>query len=114
MKLWPAALAILLVFCLPLLASTQGQRARGAAVFAASGCQHCHSIRNVGGQKGPDLSGVGRRKKKPAMLNQILYGSKVMPAFKDILDQSDVNDLIAYLRSCRDKPSKTLRPANSN
>jgi mono/diheme cytochrome c family protein len=114
MKLWPVALALLLVFCLPLLASTQEQRAHGAAVFAASGCQHCHSIRNVGGNKGPDLSGVGRRKKKPAMLNQILYGSKVMPAYKEILDQSDVDDLIAYLRSCRDKPAKPLPATNSN
>ena len=114
MKFWLAVLALLLVFRLPLRASTQEQRARGAAVFAASGCQHCHSIRNVGGHKGPDLSGVGKRKKKPAMLNQILYGSKVMPAFEDILDPSDVNDLIAYLRSCRDKPAKTPRTSNSN
>jgi mono/diheme cytochrome c family protein len=114
MKLWPVAWALLLFFCLPLHASTGEQRAHGAAVFAASGCQHCHSIRSVGGTRGPDLSGVGRRKKKSEMLHQILYGSKVMPAFKDILDPSDVNDLIAYLRSCRDKRAKTLRASNSN
>lgn len=114
MKRWPIALALVPVFCLPLHASTKGQRAHGAAVFVASGCQHCHSIRNVGGSRGPDLSGVGRRVKKPALVNQILYGSKVMPAFQDILNQSDVNDLIAYLRSCRDKPAKTLPTANSN
>ncbi len=76
MKVWPVALALLLVFCLPMFASSREQRSHGAAVFAASGCQHCHSIRNVGGQRGPDLSGVGRRVKKSAMVNQILHGSE--------------------------------------
>jgi mono/diheme cytochrome c family protein len=29
-----------------------------------------------------------------------------MPEFGDILEQADLNDLVAYLRSCRDKPRK--------
>jgi mono/diheme cytochrome c family protein len=87
-------------------ASSRSQRAHGAQVFADTGCQHCHSIRNVGGHKGPDLSGVGRRKSKAALQQQIVYGDKFMPAFGDDLEPGDLKDLIAYLKSCRQKPAK--------
>jgi mono/diheme cytochrome c family protein len=84
-------------------ASSRSQRARGASVFAESGCMHCHTIRKNGGHKGPDLSGVGRRLTKAQMRHQILEGSKVMPSFSDDLQDSELADLLAYLRSCRDK-----------
>lgn len=106
MRLLPLAFVLLLMFSSSALGSSRGQRDHGAAIFAESGCQHCHSIRNVGGHKGPDLSGVGRRKSKAAIREQIVYGSKVMPAFGDALNPDEINDLIAYLRSCRDKQKK--------
>ena len=104
-------------FCLPVLviflvcstaafSSSRVQRARGASVFAASGCSHCHSIRNVGGHKGPDLSGVGRWLKEDQMRRQITNGSKLMPPFGDELQKTELSDLISYLRSCRDKMKK--------
>jgi mono/diheme cytochrome c family protein len=37
------------------------------------------------------------------MLRQITYGSKIMPAFGDSLSKPEIDALIAYLRSCRDK-----------
>ena len=95
-------------------ASSRSQRADGAAVFSASGCQHCHSIGGVGGHKGPDLSGVGRRKSKAEMRQQIVYGSKVMPAFGDDLEPDQLKDLIAYLKSCREKPAKAAHAIHSN
>jgi mono/diheme cytochrome c family protein len=64
---------------------------------------HCHSIRNEGGHKGPDLSGVGRRLKKDQIRRQIVGGSKLMPPFGDDLQDEDLKDLLAYLHSCRDK-----------
>jgi len=106
--------AFLLAFSALAIASSRSQRARGAAVFSESGCQHCHSIGNVGGHKGPDLSGVGRRKSKAALRQQIVYGSKVMPAFGDDLEPNELKDLIAYLQSCRQKPAKTPQASNSN
>src|SRR5580698_1755970 len=87
-------------------ASSRSQRAHGAQVFTNTGCQVCHSIRGVGGHKGPDLSGVGRRKTKAEMQQQIVFGDKVMPAFGDDLDPGDLKDLITYLKSCRQKPAK--------
>jgi mono/diheme cytochrome c family protein len=106
--------ALLLASCSFAIASSRSQRARGAVVFSQSGCQHCHSIGNVGGHKGPDLSGVGRRKSKAALRQQIVYGSKAMPAFGDDLDRSELKDLIAYLHSCRKKPAKIPQVSNSN
>jgi mono/diheme cytochrome c family protein len=99
-------LVLLLVFAVPMGASSKTQRAHGAEVFSSSGCQHCHTIRNVGGHKGPDLSGVGRTKKEVEIRTQIVAGSKVMPAFGDVLQPAEIDDLVAYLRSCKDKPKK--------
>ena len=96
-------LVILMVCSSTGFASSRSQRALGASVFAASGCSHCHSIRNMGGHKGPDLSGVGRRLKKDQMRRQITGGSRLMPPFRDELQETELADLISYLRSCRDK-----------
>jgi mono/diheme cytochrome c family protein len=106
MRFWPAVLALLFLFSLPMLALSKEQRARGAALFASSGCQHCHTIGGVGGHRGPDLSNVGRTAKKAVMRDQILNGSQIMPAFDDVLQPQEIDDLIAYLRSCRVKPAK--------
>jgi len=99
---WPSLVIILFVFPAS-FASSRTQKAHGASIFAASGCSHCHIIHDTGGHKGPDLSGVGRRLKKEQMRRQIVEGSKMMPPFGDDIQDADLADLIAYLRSCRDK-----------
>jgi len=114
MKVPLFAAVFLLAFSTFAIASSRSQRARGAQVFSESGCQHCHSIDGMGGHKGPDLSGVGRRKSKMALRQQIVYGSKVMPPFGDDLQPSELKDLIAYLHSCRQKPAKSSQNSNSN
>jgi ubiquinol-cytochrome c reductase cytochrome b subunit len=106
MRLWFPAIALLLIGSTEGLASSGSQRAQGAAVFADSGCMHCHTIRNKGGNKGPDLSGVGRKLTEAQIRKQVLYGSKIMPAFGDVLSDRELTDLLAYLRSCRDKGKK--------
>jgi mono/diheme cytochrome c family protein len=103
MRLWLSVFSLLLIVSPAGFASSRSQREHGASVFAASGCMHCHSIRNVGGHKGPDLSGVGRKMKKDQMRRQIVEGSKVMPPFGENVQGADLNDLLSYLRSCRDK-----------
>jgi mono/diheme cytochrome c family protein len=86
--------------------SSAEQRTRGAKVFADNGCGHCHTIRQKGGDKGPDLSGVGRRLKEDQIRTQILKGGQTMPPFADVLQKSETEDLVAYLRSLRDKQKK--------
>jgi mono/diheme cytochrome c family protein len=87
-------------------ASSAEQRARGAQVFADNGCEHCHTIRQKGGDKGPDLSSVGRHLNEAQIKTQILQGGHTMPPFADVLQKSETDDLVAYLRSCRDKQKK--------
>ena len=82
-------------------------RVRGAHAFSDSGCQQCHTIRNIGGTKGPDLSSVGRRLNDEQIRTQILHGGKQMPAFADVLQASVTDDLVAYLHSLRDKQKKS-------
>ena len=106
MRLGLLILVILMVCSSAGFASSRSQKVRGASVFATSGCAHCHSIRNEGGHKGPDLSGVGRRLKEDQMRNQIVAGSKRMPPFGETLQEAEIADLISYLRSCRDKRKK--------
>ena len=100
-----SVLTLVVLIACPLagFAFSSSQRARGARVFAESGCTQCHSIHNTGGSRGPDLSNVGRRLTEDQLRRQIVNGSKIMPAFGDALQTTDLTDLISYLRSCRDK-----------
>jgi mono/diheme cytochrome c family protein len=82
-------------------------RVRGAHAFTENGCQQCHTIRNNGGKKGPDLSGVGRRLNETQIRTQIMNGGKQMPSFADILQLTETDDLVAYLHSLRDKEKKS-------
>jgi mono/diheme cytochrome c family protein len=91
---------------LPAFASSAAKR-RGATVYADNSCQQCHTLRrDGGGNKGPDLSGVGRLLSKDQIRTQILHGGHQMPPFADVLQKSEVDDLVAYLHSCRDKKPK--------
>jgi mono/diheme cytochrome c family protein len=90
---------------LPAFAAPSAKQ-RGATVFADNGCQHCHSIRRNGGTKGPDLSGIGSLLSKTQIRLQIIQGGHQMPSFADVLQKTEVDDLVAYLHSCRDKKSK--------
>lgn len=63
-------------------------------------------IGKIGGTRGPDLSGVGRRLKEAQMRRQIVKGSKIMPPFGPVLQDTELADLLSYLRSCRDKKKK--------
>jgi hypothetical protein len=44
--------------------------------------------------------------RKAAMRRQIKRGSEEIPAFGAILAPAELNDLIAYLRSCGEKQKK--------
>ena len=74
---------------------------RGAQTFSESGCPQCHTIRHNGGTKGPDLSAVGSRLKEDQIRAQITKGGKQMPAFGNVLDPSEIDELVAYLSSLK-------------
>jgi mono/diheme cytochrome c family protein len=82
-------------------------RVRGAQSFTENGCPQCHTIRNNGGKKGPDLSGVGHRLSDTQIRAQIINGGKQMPSFANVLQATEADDLVAYLHSLRDKEDKS-------
>ena len=82
----------------------------GPTLFRERGCAHCHEIKGVGGDKGPDLSGVGRRMKKDAIERQIVQGGDAMPAFGQVLPSEEVAALVDYLHKCKDKHTPATKP----
>ena len=94
----------------PTAASTAAPITDGKTAFRVLGCAQCHQIHGVGGHKGPDLSGVGRRLKTDAMQKQIVQGGLGMPAFGDALSKEEISFLVKYLKHCRDKKSYISEP----
>ncbi len=60
-------------------------------------------INGVGGHKGPDLSGVGRRSKKDVIETQIVKGGDAMPEFGDVLPAEEIKVLVEYLHKQKAK-----------
>ena len=83
----------------------------GPTLFRERGCSHCHAIEGVGGDKGPDLSGVGRRIKKDEIQRQIVQGGDAMPAFGQVLPSEEIAALVKYLHKCKDKHTPAVKPA---
>ncbi len=83
----------------------------GATLFRERGCSHCHEIEGVGGDKGPDLSGVGRRLKKGEIERQIVQGGDAMPAFGQVVPSEEIAALVGYLHRCKDKRIPAKKPA---
>jgi mono/diheme cytochrome c family protein len=76
-------------------------RHRGATVFQTKGCERCHSILGIGGDRAPDLGRVGQRKTATQIRTQIVDGGHGMPPFGKVLSKSEVKDVVAFLASCR-------------
>jgi putative membrane-bound dehydrogenase-like protein len=58
------------------LAKRRGDAAKGQAVFATTGtCVNCHVVNGAGKEVGPDLSEIGKKLGREAVLESILYPS---------------------------------------
>ncbi|MDE3105820.1 MAG: cytochrome c [Acidobacteriota bacterium] len=105
--MYAAALALAtLSTAVPALGASQHQVARGESLFQEKGCTHCHGETAAGTDKGPDLSGVGRRLKRSAMEHQIVDGGDQMPAFGNVLQPDEVQRLVDFLRTQKKKSGK--------
>jgi len=94
----------------PVLAGSSSKN-RGAELFAAKGCAHCHGSAGVGGGKGPDLQKVRERRTREAIVTQIHDGGKAMPPFGDELSTDQINDLASFLEGRRKFIVVPPRPA---
>lgn len=71
----------------------------GAAIFASSGCGHCHGDSGQGTAKGPSLRDLRKRMSSDVVMKQIRDGGKSMPPFGDTLDDKQIKNLMKFLRA---------------
>jgi len=87
-------------------ASSKESREAGASLFHEKGCEYCHGVGAVGTEKAPDLSTIGKRKKREQIELQIKNGGGGMPAFGDVLQPDEVKMLADWLSSKRKAGAK--------
>jgi mono/diheme cytochrome c family protein len=88
------------------LADLTPQQQRGHGVYQAR-CALCHYDRKDGSLNGPSLLGVFKKPSLPSgaaatderVTATIVHGRNNMPPQGNILDQSDIDDLLAYLHT---------------
>lgn len=82
-------------------AATKADEQAGAVLFRDKGCSYCHGAGGTGGKKGPDLSNIRKNKLWTAekMSSQIQNGGQKMPPFADSLTDTEIGQLVAYLRA---------------
>lgn len=78
--------------------------ASGARFFESKGCQFCHAISGLGGQRGPDLTTVADRLSAQQMTLRILNGGYNMPGFASSLMPNEVTALVAFLQTRKTPP----------
>ena len=79
---------------------------RGKKLFIAN-CQKCHQPDSGLATQGPPLEGVFNKQFLPSgtpanddrVTNVIQFGRRTMPAFGQVLDESQVKDIVAYLHT---------------
>jgi menaquinol-cytochrome c reductase cytochrome b/c subunit len=72
----------------------------GKLVVAQSGCLACHKIGDNGGTLGPNLTQIGARIPRNAILRSLKAGPGIMPSFQALGDKklNEVADYLAYLK----------------
>jgi ubiquinol-cytochrome c reductase cytochrome b subunit len=82
--------------------STALQR-QGALIFQVKQCRNCHSLGELGGQRGPALDSVAVRLTQDQLIRQVIQGGGNMPSYGKNLSPAETTALVAFL--------KTLHPA---
>jgi len=82
---------------------TTALQRRGALVFQGKQCRNCHSLGELGGQRGPSLDAVAVRLTQDQLIRQVIQGGGNMPAYGKNLTPAETTALVAFL--------ETLHPA---
>ena len=64
-------------------------------------CRNCHALDGIGGHRGPDLTNVGSRLDRPALVRQVVQGGGNMPAYGKQLTGTQITALVDFLHACR-------------
>jgi cytochrome c len=87
------------------LAAGQGDAAKGKAVFQP--CRDCHHADSAEKKIGPGLKGLfkkaklanGKKPTEAGVRAKIDAGGNGMPAYRDMLNDAEKDDLMAYLKT---------------
>jgi ubiquinol-cytochrome c reductase cytochrome b subunit len=85
------------------LKGTTALERQGALVFQVKQCRNCHSLGELGGQRGPTLDSVAVRLTRDQLIRQVIQGGGNMPAYGKNLSPAETTALVAFLA--------TLHPA---
>lgn len=88
------------------LRHTTALERQGALVFQVKQCRNCHSLGELGGQRGPALDSVAVRLTQDQLIRQVIQGGGNMPAYGKNLSPAETTALVAFL--------ETLRPAGQS
>jgi len=72
---------------------------QGALVFQSKQCRNCHSLGELGGQRGPSLDSVAVRLTQDQLIRQVIQGGGNMPAYGKNLTPAETTALVAFLGS---------------
>jgi len=100
-----ACCAILAAGSIAALAAGKGDAAKGKEVFEQ--CAVCHNADSTEKKMGPGLKGLfkhdklvnGKKVTDATVREKIEEGGNGMPSYKDMLDDPQKDDLIAYLKT---------------
>ena len=87
-----------------LLEKRSPRQLQGAAVLQIKQCRNCHALHGIGGQRGPDLAGVGGRMTRDQLIDQISNGTPGggnMPAFGKQMNPAEMDTLVDFLTTLR-------------
>jgi len=70
----------------------------GKEAVAGAGCLACHKIGENGGTLGPNLTHIGERVPREAIVRSIEIGPGIMPSFRD-LPQKKIDEMADFLAS---------------
>jgi len=79
------------------LKNTTALERQGALVFQVKQCRNCHSLGDLGGQRGPTLDSVAVRLTRDQLIRQVIQGGGNMPAYGKNLSPAETTALVAFL-----------------
>jgi ubiquinol-cytochrome c reductase cytochrome b subunit len=85
---------------------------QGALVFQVKQCRNCHSLGDLGGQRGPALDSVAVRLTPDQLIRQVIQGGGNMPAYGNNLNPAETTALVAFLESLHPAGQAPARDAS--
>jgi ubiquinol-cytochrome c reductase cytochrome b subunit len=84
---------------------------QGALVFQVKQCRNCHSLGDLGGQRGPALDSVAVRLTQDQLIRQVIQGGGNMPAYGKNLSPAETTALVAFLKTLHPRGQVPARDA---